>query len=259
MERQYRVLIIDDEPDILSLLSLHLKLNNYQVFQASNGKKGIEIAQMEKPDIVVLDVMMPEIDGFEVAKALKENPDTSPIPLIFLTARTQTEDKIKGLMVGADDYLIKPFDFEELQLRIKRCLKNYSKGDTSSEVKIFQTSSLEFQINKWISEEAEFDLIEIRLQVAQEEEADEAVRTFLLTISSILLEKESQTFFLGKVQDFVFLLCVKFDRIESFCKELIDNFKQASDVKADLKLLIYPKIHKKYSTGKDFLAKYKPL
>lgn len=257
MERQHRVLIIDDEPDILCLLSLHLKLNNYQVFQSSNGKKGIEIAQMEKPDIVVLDVMMPEMDGFEVAKALKENPDTSPIPLIFLTARTQTEDKIKGLMVGADDYLIKPFDFEELQLRIKRCLKNYAKGDNSAEVKVYQTASLEYQINKWIAEEAEFDLIEIKLHVEREEEADEAVKAFILTSSSILLQKESQSFLLGKASDLVFLLFVKFDKIESFCKELIDIFKQGSDVKADLKLFIYPKIHKKYSTGKEFLAKYK--
>lgn len=167
MDKQFRVLIIDDEPDILSLLSLHLKLNHYMVFQASNGKKGIETAQLEKPDIIVLDVMMPEMDGFEVAKALKDNPETANIPLIFLTARTQTEDKIKGFLVGADDYLIKPFDFEELQLRIKRSLKNYSKGDSSSEVKVFQNSSLEFQINKWIADDENFDMIEIRAGVVQ--------------------------------------------------------------------------------------------
>jgi len=257
MDKQFRVLIIDDEPDILSLLSLHLKLNNYLVFQASNGKKGIETAQLEKPDIIVLDVMMPEMDGFEVARALKDNPDTSNIPLIFLTARTQTEDKIKGLMVGADDYLIKPFDFEELQLRIKRSLKNYSKGDGSSEVKVFQTSSLEYQINKWVSDDENFDMIEVRLQIPQEEDMDEVQRTFLLTISSILLQREGNTFFLGKIQNQVYLLFVRFDKLEAFCKELIDSFKKECEVKGDLKIYIHPKIQSKYKTGKELLAKYK--
>lgn len=256
MERQFRVLIIDDEPDILSLLSLHLKLNNYKVFQASNGKKGIETAQLERPDIIVLDVMMPEMDGFEVARALKDNPETSNTPLIFLTARTQTEDKVKGLMVGADDYLIKPFDFEELQLRIKRSLKNYSKGDSSSEVKVFHTSSLEHQINKWFTDDENFNMIEIRVQIPKEEDMDEVQRTFLLIISSILMQKEGNTFFLGKIQNQVYLLFVRFDRLEAFCKELIDNFKKECKVKGDLKILIYPKIQSKYNTGKELLARY---
>lgn len=256
MDRQYRVLIVDDEPDILSLLSLHLKLNNYQVFQASNGKKGIETAQLEKPDIIVLDVMMPEMDGFEVAKALKDNPETANTPLIFLTARTQTEDKIKGLMVGADDYLIKPFDFEELQLRIRRSLKNYTKGDGSSEVKVFQTASLEHQINKWFSDENGFDLIEIRMKIPREEDTDEVHRTFLLAISSILLQKESNSFFLGKIQNQLYLLFVRFDKIEAFCKDLIDTFKKDCESKGDLKILIYPKVHFNYKTGKELLAKY---
>jgi len=163
MEKKYTVLIVDDEPDILSLLGLHLKLNNYMVFQANNGKTGFEIALLEKPDIIVLDVMMPEMDGFEVAKKIKDNPETNEIPIIFLTARTQTEDKIKGLMAGADDYMIKPFDFEELELRIKRSLKSKDKSTKGGDLKLFSSSSLEYQVNKFIAEEAEFNLLDFNL------------------------------------------------------------------------------------------------
>jgi DNA-binding response OmpR family regulator len=123
MNNSTRILIVDDEPDILSLLTLHLKLKHYEVFKSSSPIKGIEIANKEKPDLILLDVMMPEMDGFQVAMKLKENEDTRNIPIIFLTARTQTEDKIKGFKAGADDYLVKPFDFEELEIRINRLVR----------------------------------------------------------------------------------------------------------------------------------------
>lgn len=256
MEKKYAVLIVDDEPDILSLLGLHLKLNGYNVLQANNGLKGLEAASHEKPDIIVLDVMMPEMDGFEVATRLKSNPETSDIPIIFLTARTQTDDKIKGLMAGADDYMIKPFDFEELELRIKRTLKSIDRSSKSSEIKVFMASSLDYQINKIISEETEFNLLTFKLQLENMDLSKNVQEDFLMALNLLLRDKGENEFFLGKVSDTDYLLFAKFSSLESFCKLLIDNFKKTTRSKSEIKIMVYPRIQKKYKNATELLEKY---
>jgi DNA-binding response OmpR family regulator len=256
MDKKYAVLIIDDEPDILSLLGLHLKLNGYSVFQANNGLKGLEVSILEKPDIIILDVMMPEMDGFEVAKKLKDNSETSDIPIIFLTARTQTDDKIKGLMAGADDYMIKPFDFEELELRIKRTLKSIDRSSKSYETKIFSGTSLEYQINKLISEESEFNLLTFKLQLENMEQIKDVKEDFFMALNLILRDKEENSYFLGRVSDNDYFLFAKFSSLESFCKSLIDNFKKTTRSKSEIKIMVYPRIQKKYKDAKELLEKY---
>jgi DNA-binding response OmpR family regulator len=256
MDKKYAVLIVDDEPDIVSLLGLHLKLNGYSVFQANNGLKGLETASLEKPDIIILDVMMPEMDGFEVAKKLKENPETNDIPIIFLTARTQTDDKIKGLMVGADDYMIKPFDFEELELRIKRTLKSVDRSSKSNEVKVFSGTSLDYQINKIISEESEFNLLAFKLQLENQEQIKDVKDDFMMALNLLLRDKDESSFFLGKLDDTNFLLFAKFSSLESFCKLLIDNFKKTTRCKSEIKIMVYPRIQKKFKDASELLEKY---
>lgn len=256
MDKKYTVLIVDDEPDILSLLGLHLKLNGYSVLQANNGIKGLEAASHEKPDIIVLDVMMPEMDGFEVATKLKANPETTDIPIIFLTARTQTDDKIKGLMAGADDYMIKPFDFEELELRIKRTLKSVDRSSKSSDIKVFTAKSLDYQINKIISEDTEFNLLTFKLQLENMDLIKNIQEDFLMALNLLLRDKDENSFFLGKVSDVDFLLFAKFSQLESFCKLLIDNFKKTTRSKSEIKIMVYPRIQKKHKDATELLEKY---
>lgn len=256
MEKKYTVLIVDDEPDIVSLLGLHLKLNGYSIFQANNGVNGLEAAIHEKPDLIVLDVMMPEMDGFEVAKKLKENPETTDIPIIFLTARTQTDDKIKGLMAGADDYMIKPFDFEELELRIKRTLKSVDRSVKSNEIKVFTGTSLDYQINKIISEEIEFNLLTFKLQLENDEQINEVKEDFLMAVNLTIRDKEENSFFLGKVSDNDYLLFSKFSSLEAFCRLLIDNFKKTTRSKAEIKIMVYPRIQKKFKDATELMEKY---
>ena len=113
-----KILIVDDEPDILELIEYNLKKEGYQVYLASNGQDGINVAKKVQPDLIILDIMMPKMDGFTLAeKCVNYNPDT---PFLFLTARNQSEDKIKGLKLGADDYIIKPFEMEFWQGRSSR-------------------------------------------------------------------------------------------------------------------------------------------
>lgn len=117
------ILLIEDEEDVADLIRYHLKKMKFRVLHASDGATGVQTALEERPDAVVLDIMMPRLNGFEVAKKLKADPRTAPIPILFLSAKGETESRIKGLEIGADDYLTKPFSPRELVLRIQSLVR----------------------------------------------------------------------------------------------------------------------------------------
>jgi two-component system alkaline phosphatase synthesis response regulator PhoP len=112
------ILIVDDERDIVDMLKYNLEKEGYRVLAAPDGKKALEMA-MKVPDLVLLDVMMPELDGWEVARRLRGEKKTSEIPIVFLTARTSEVDEIVGLELGADDYIVKPISLPKLMARIR--------------------------------------------------------------------------------------------------------------------------------------------
>lgn len=120
MNTRLRVLVIDDEPDVLLLCRVNLSLAGMDVFEASDGESGIGIAVREGPDVIVLDVMMPRMDGFTVLKELKRRPSTAVIPVIMLTAKAQQEDQIQGWAAGVADYVTKPFSPGELAGAVTR-------------------------------------------------------------------------------------------------------------------------------------------
>lgn len=124
-----KILIIDDEPSILNLVSAYLKPEGYEVYTASDGPSGLKAAKAYKPDLVVLDLMLPGMDGLEVLSRLRRESD---VYVILLTARTEETDKIVGLSVGADDYVTKPFSPRELVARIKAALRRLKTGTGSS-------------------------------------------------------------------------------------------------------------------------------
>src|SRR4029078_2123479 len=118
------ILVIDDNKDIRENTAEILELAGYKTFTAENGKKGVEAALKEKPDVIVCDIMMPELDGYGVLHLLRKNPEAQNIPFIFLTAKTERSDFRKGMEMGADDYLTKPFEGIELlnavEIRLKK-------------------------------------------------------------------------------------------------------------------------------------------
>ena len=116
------VLVVDDDPVILKLLEVNFEMEGFQVVRAADGFEGLERARAVLPDIVVLDVMMPRMTGYEVAKALREGHDTAHIPIIFVTARAQSTDVERGLELGVDDYVTKPFDPLDLVARVNTLL-----------------------------------------------------------------------------------------------------------------------------------------
>ncbi len=116
------ILVVDDDLDILELLKMNLEPDGYEVRTASDGKAAVETATLDPPDLILLDVMMPHKDGFQVIEELKNIEETKTVPVILLTARGQTEDKVQGLDAGADDYITKPFDLREVTARVKAVL-----------------------------------------------------------------------------------------------------------------------------------------
>lgn len=121
-----KVLIIDDEKDILELVSIILSESDISVYRAEDGLSGMEIAREEKPDLILLDIMMPEIDGWEVLKILKVDEETKDIPVAMLTCKTETRDKVLGIQEGAIDYITKPFAPDDLKTRINEILTKES-------------------------------------------------------------------------------------------------------------------------------------
>jgi two-component system alkaline phosphatase synthesis response regulator PhoP/two-component system response regulator VicR len=119
-----KILAVDDEKHIVRLVQINLQKEGYEVATASTGKEALEVAGTFGPDLIVMDVMMPEMDGFEALKKFKENPDTREIPIIMLTAKAQDADVFRGWQSGADLYLTKPFNPAELLTFVKRLLQN---------------------------------------------------------------------------------------------------------------------------------------
>ncbi|RLA89729.1 MAG: two-component system response regulator [Deltaproteobacteria bacterium] len=128
------IAVIDDEPDILELVSLHLIKSNFKVKEFLNAESFFRFLSSKIPDLIILDIMLPDSDGIEICKYLKSSQDFSSIPIIMLTARATETDKVLGLELGADDYITKPFSTRELIARVKAVLRR--KKDTSKKIKI---------------------------------------------------------------------------------------------------------------------------
>ncbi len=124
-----KILVVDDENHIVELIKFNLEANGYDVASAFNGEEAIEKAKDEKPDLIILDLMLPKIDGIEVCRKIKGNSETSHISIIMLTAKSDETDKIVGLEIGADDYMTKPFSVKELMARVKAVLRRNNVND----------------------------------------------------------------------------------------------------------------------------------
>ncbi|MFH1681711.1 MAG: response regulator [Candidatus Eisenbacteria bacterium] len=116
-----KILVVDDEVYILHILDFSLGAEGYEVLTAADGEEALRVARTEKPDLIVLDIMMPKVDGFEACRRLKADPETSPIPVILLTAKGREVDRQMGMEVGADDYIVKPLS----PIRLIEKIENY--------------------------------------------------------------------------------------------------------------------------------------
>jgi len=139
-----RLLLIDDDPNLILLVKDYLEFQGYQVITAENGREALDVLEQDIPDMIICDVMMPEMDGYGLVQHVRDNPTTSSIPVLFLSAKGQSQDRVKGLNTGADAYMVKPFEPEELVAQVEasikqrdRLMQQVPKGnDTGSKLKV---------------------------------------------------------------------------------------------------------------------------
>jgi len=140
------VLVIDDEESIIDLIKLGLKYEGFEVVAASDGEEGIAAAQRTNPGFIILDWMLPDMDGLEVCRRLRSNPTTHDIPILLLTAKGEVGSRVEGLNTGADDYLTKPFSFEELVARIRAILRRLHHGAMAENSQVLTVGDIELNL-----------------------------------------------------------------------------------------------------------------
>ena len=131
---EHLVLVVDDDEDVAETIERALRRSGHRALVAHRGADALQLARQNRPDLVVLDIMMPGMNGVEVCRHMRANPDLARIPILFLTAKGEIGDKIVGFEAGADDYLTKPFDLRELDLRVKALMRRALQGAEPAEV-----------------------------------------------------------------------------------------------------------------------------
>lgn len=143
---QYKILIVDDDENICELLNLYLKKDGFDTLIANDSKKAMEYAEKYSPDLILLDIMLPVLDGWQVCREIRK---TSTVPIIMLTAKGETFDKILGLELGADDYITKPFDTKEVIARIKAVLRRVNDNDKQNKIEEVRFDKLTINLTNY--------------------------------------------------------------------------------------------------------------
>ena len=133
-EAKHKILIVEDDPDVSEMLNAYFRVQGYDVFTVNWGEDGVRAGQTILPDLIILDIRLPDIDGYEVASRLRKDRRTQEIPIIFLTEKRERVDRLQGFEVGADDYITKPFDVQELRLRVRNALRRVNQGSLTNPV-----------------------------------------------------------------------------------------------------------------------------
>jgi DNA-binding response OmpR family regulator len=133
-EVKQTVLIVEDDLDVADMLNAYFRVQGYEILTANWGEEAIKVCQTKLPDLVILDIRLPDIDGYEVARRLRSDRHSREVPIIFLTDKRSRQDRLHGLELGADDYITKPFDIQELRLRVRNALRRSSQGTLTNPV-----------------------------------------------------------------------------------------------------------------------------
>lgn len=143
-----RVLIVDDEPDVVELVSYHLRSHGYLVDGISDPNQIMGAARRFGPDLVILDIMMPDLNGHQICRMLRADPKLRSVPIIFLSAKTEEADRVYGLELGADDYVCKPFSTKELVLRVQSIFRRAGEGAGESEALVLRVGEIELDVDR---------------------------------------------------------------------------------------------------------------
>jgi diguanylate cyclase (GGDEF)-like protein len=229
------ILVVDDDPDIARFVEVNLRSAGYDVAVAGDGEQALERAQELRPDLVLLDVMMPRIDGFEVAQRLRRNPQTANTSIIMLTAKALSADKVTGLQSGADDYIIKPFDPIELLARVKGTLRRAKEMRNLSPLTGLPGNiRIQEEIERQVRDGNEFavlycDLDNFKAYNDQKGflRGDRLIQVVARIIQDAVVERGGNGGFVGHVGGDDFVAVVDTDSPEEVAQHICDRFDQA--------------------------------
>ena len=230
------VLVVDDDPDVARFVEVNLRSAGYDVTVASNGEEGLNRAIELRPDLVLLDVMMPKLDGFEVAQRLRRDPRTSSSSIIMLTAKALSSDKVLGLSSGADDYIIKPFDPVELLARVKGTLRRAREMRALSPLTGLPGNiRVQEEIRRRVSEEEPFALLYADLDHFKAYNdhygfvrGDRAIQALARLVTETVHEVAGPTGFIGHVGGDDFIVIVLPELAEDMAAKLCSRFDALS-------------------------------
>ncbi len=223
------ILIVDDEPHVINLVKLSLQIGKFNILEANSGMEALEKVRDFNPDLIVLDLMMPGMNGFEVCKTVKGNPLTQKIPIIILSAKSQLDDKMKGIDCGADDYIIKPFDPLELEARINMVLRNLdSEGQSHPLTELPTDAALVDNIQQRLLVDQSFIVYGINVSNLDSFKKEMGCKKIedLYTILKRMLEKtlNDSNSFLGQLMNDTLVVVTNISRFE---KKLQESFTES--------------------------------
>ncbi|MDX1690649.1 MAG: response regulator [Acidimicrobiia bacterium] len=227
-----RILVIDDDPDIVRFVTMNLELEGYEVRSAPSGREGLELAASRSPDLVLLDVMMPDVDGLEVLARLQSSPATVHAAVILLTARAQSNDRVRGLEMGADDYITKPFDIEELVARVGSVLRrSKAMRDLSPLTGLPGNFRIAEEMQRRVAGGRPLAIVHTDLDNFKAfndhygfMRGDNVIKFCANTLIEAAVEVNDPTCFVGHVGGDDFIAVMSPDIAEQFCKTVIDKF-----------------------------------
>jgi PleD family two-component response regulator len=238
-----KILIVEDDLDVAEMLNAYFRVQGYDVFTVNWGEDGVRAAQTVLPDLMILDIRLPDIDGYEVARRVRTDRRTNEIPIIFLTEKRERIDRLQGFEVGADDYITKPFDVQELRLRVRNALKRVSQGSLTNPVSGLPEGPLVEERLSDVIHKSGWALLHIcisHLDTFREAygfvASDDVLRAISLMIHNTMKESGSTDDFLGHISptDFVVVLTpadlpVFQERIRSRLEQSLDYFYPMKD------------------------------
>jgi DNA-binding response OmpR family regulator len=235
-EAKHKILIVEDDPDVAEMLNAYFRVQGYEVFTVNWGEDGVRAGQTSAPDLVILDIRLPDIDGYEVAKRLRADRRTQEIPIIFLTEKRERIDRLLGFEVGADDYITKPFDVQELRLRVRNALKRVSQGSLTNPVSGLPEGPLVDERLSEVIHKSGWSLLHIsisHLDAFREAygfvASDDVLRAISLMIQNTIKESDTTDDFLGHISPTDFVVIMTPDSMSAFQERIRSRLEQSLD------------------------------
>lgn len=229
-----KILIVEDDPDVAEMLTAYFRSQEYDVSTVNWGEDGVRSAQQSTPDLVILDIRLPDIDGYEVARRLRTDRRTGDVPIIFLTEKRDRADRLQGLEIGADDYITKPFDIQELRLRVRNALKRVSQGSLTNPVTGLPEGALVDEKLSEVLGKDGFALLFVSLanmdsfrEVYGFVASDDVLRAVSLMIGNTMREFSRPDDFLGHLTGTDFILVVPPSNLAALSEKLRSRLDQS--------------------------------